>query len=95
MGCIYLLGNFVQLPDLNILKRPDQLPLLRWGFKFLAPKKLKKKKIHKYKTERQKFCLIIHILIQKFERTPVTWHKFVSAVAVHIKIPHLPVTILK
>lgn len=92
MGYIYLLGNFVQLSDLNILKRPDQLPLLHCGFKFLAPKKLKKKKFHKYKTERQTFCLIIHILIQKFEGT---WHKFVSAVVVHIKIPHFPITILK
>lgn len=95
MGYIYLLGNFAQLSDLNILKRPDQLPLLHWGFKFLAPKKLKKKKSHKYKTERQTFCLIIHILIQKFEGTPVTWHKFVSAVVVHIKIPHSPITTLK
>lgn len=92
MGYIYLLENFAQLPDLNILKRPDQLPLLHGGLKFLAPKNWKKKKS---KTERQTFCLIIHILIQKFEGTPVTWHKFVSAFVVHIKIPHFPVTILK
>lgn len=72
MGYIYLLGNFAQLPDLNIPKRPDQLTLLHWGFQFLSPKTWKK--IHKYKTERQTFCLIIRILIQKFEGTPVTWH---------------------
>ena len=71
MGYTYLLGNFVQLPDLNIPKGPDQLTLLHWGFQFLSSKTLKKK-IHEYKTEGQTVCLIIHVLIQKFEGTPVT-----------------------
>ena len=88
-----LLGNFVQLPDINIPKRHDQLTLLHWGFQFLSSKTLKK--IHEYKTEGQTFSLIIHVLIQKFEGTPVSWHKSLSAVVTHTKLPHLPKTILK
>lgn len=93
MDYIYLLGNFVQLRDLNTLQRPGQLTPLHWGLQFLYPKTLKK--TSKSKTERQTFCLITHILIQKFEGTPVTWCKSVSAVGTHIKPLHLPNTILK